>query len=143
MAHPEVDLSGINVASLDDIQNARKWVDKVYVDEKITEYILDIVNSTRPGLRQGNLSARQKEAKFDFLGNYIQFGASPRAGIMMTLAAKAAAFIEGRAYVVPQDIKNVAHDILRHRIILTYEAEAEDVTTNSLISKILDELRTP
>jgi MoxR-like ATPase len=142
MAHPELDLSGVSVATLDDIRNARKWVDKIYMDEKIVEYILDIVNATRPTLRT-NLSSRQKEAKLDFLENYIQFGASPRAGIMMTIAAKAFAFMEGRAYVVPQDVKNIAPDILRHRIILTYEAEAEDVTTASLISKILDELRTP
>jgi MoxR-like ATPase len=142
MSHPELDLSTLAVASLDDVENAKKWVDKIYLDEKITDYILDIVISTRPGLRQ-KLSSRQSEAKLDFLDSLIQFGASPRAGIMMTLAAKAAAFMDGRAYVVPQDIKSVAHDILRHRIMLSYEAEAEDMDSASLISRILDELRTP
>nr|HPN84565.1 MoxR family ATPase [Victivallales bacterium] len=142
MSHPELDLSSVAVTSLDQIQNAKKWVDKIYMDEKIIEYILDVVVSTRPRMRS-KLSSRQAEAKLDFLENYIHFGASPRAGIMMTLAAKAAAFMEGRAYVVPQDVKNIAHDILRHRIILSYEAEAEDVNSELLISKILDELRTP
>lgn len=142
MSHPELDLSSVPVTSLENIENAKKWVDKIYVDEKIIEYILDIAIATRPKMR-ARLSSRQAEAKLDFLENYIQFGASPRAGIMMTLAAKASAFMEGRAYVVPQDIKKIAHDILRHRIILSYEAEAEDINSESLISKILDELRTP
>ncbi|HOK05134.1 MAG TPA: MoxR family ATPase [Victivallales bacterium] len=142
MSHPELQLTAVPVTSLEEIMNARKWVDKVYIDEKIVEYILDIVVSTRPNERK-QLSSRQSNTNLSFLDNLIQFGASPRAGIMMTLAAKTAAFMEGRAYVVPQDVKNITHDILRHRIILSYEAEAEGVTTNELISKILDELRTP
>jgi len=142
MSHPELQLTTVAVTNLEEIMNARQWVDKVYIDEKIIEYILDIVISTRPNERK-KLSSRQSNTNLSFLDNLIQFGASPRAGIMMTLAAKTAAFMEGRAYVVPQDVKNVAHDILRHRIILSYEAEAEGVTANELISKILDELRTP
>ncbi len=142
MAHPEVSLEAIGAATLDDIKKARQWVDKIYMDEKIIEYILDISIATRPG-RKAGLSKRQAEAKLDFIDSYIQYGASPRASIMMTVAAKAAAFMEGRAYVVPQDVKNIAYDILRHRIILTYEAEAEELTTNHIIKKLLDELRTP
>ena len=142
MAHPELVLESVAVASLGDIIKARQWVDKVYIDEKIIEYILDISFATRPSKRSG-LSNRQSEAKLDFLDNYIQYGASPRASIMMTVAAKASAFLEGRAYVVPQDVKNVAHDILRHRLILTYEAEAEELSTDDIIKKVLDELRTP
>lgn len=142
MGHPELTIETVAVASLDDIIKARAWVDKIYIDEKIIEYILDITFATRVGKRS-ELSKRQSEAKLDFLNNLILYGASPRASIMMTLAAKAAAFMEGRAYVVPQDVKNVAPDILRHRIILTYEAEAEEMTTDKLIKMILDELRTP
>ncbi len=142
MGHPDVQIESVSVASLDDIAKARTWVDKVYIDEKIVEYILDISISTRPGKR-GELSKRQSEAKLDFLNNLIQFGASPRASIMMTVAAKAAAFMEGRGYVVPQDVKNIAPEILRHRVILSFEAEAEEMNSDKLIKMILDELRTP
>lgn len=142
MAHPEMALKALAVASLEDIENARKWVDKVYIDEKIVEYILDIVVATRPS-RHDELSARQSEAKLEQLASYIQCGASPRAAIALVLAAKAYAFLEGRAYVVPQDVKEIAADILRHRIMLTYEAEAEDLDSDRLIRQILDELRTP
>ncbi len=142
MGHPEIMIESIAVATLEDVSKARKWLDKIYIDEKIIEYILDITIATRPEKRS-ELSKRQVEAKLDFLDNFIQYGASPRASIMMTVAAKAAAFMEGRAYVVPQDVKNIAHDILRHRIILTYEAEAEELRTDDIIKRILDELRTP
>lgn len=142
MAHTELVLNALATATLDEIKTAREWVDKIYVDEKIIEYILDIAIATRPGKRK-ELSQRQAEAKLDYLDSYIQYGASPRAAIMMTVAAKATAFMEGRAYVVPQDVKNVAADILRHRIILSYEAEAEQITSNEIIRRILDELRTP
>ena len=73
----------------------------------------------------------------------IQYGASPRATISLVLASKALAFMEGRAYVIPQDVKEVAHDVLRHRIMLSYEAEAEDMTADDVITKILEELKTP
>lgn len=142
MAHPELDLNAVPVITLEDIINARQWVDKVYIDEKIVEYILDITNSTRLG-GKGELSSRQTEANLQELDNLILVGASPRASIMLAVAAKAAAFMEGRAYVVPQDVKNVANDILRHRILLTYEAEAEEITSDDVIKRILDELRTP
>ena len=142
MAHTDMNLNALSVATLEDIKRAREWVDKVYIDEKIIDYILDIVIATRPD-KHLELSQRQSEAKLGYLKNYIQYGASPRAAIMATVAAKASAFMEGRAYVVPQDVKNIIPDILRHRIILTYEAEAEEITSNEIVKRILDELRTP
>ena len=142
MAHPETNLSAMAVAKLSDIENARNWVDKVYMDEKILEYILDIVIATRPK-RHAELSGRQNGVKLGDLAELIQFGASPRAGIALALAAKGAAFLEGRAYVIPQDVKTLAPDVLRHRLILSYEAEAEGLDADSVIERILNELRTP
>jgi len=142
MAHPELALKAISVAKLSDIENARAWVDKIYIDEKIVEYILDIVWATRPGRRDA-LSSRQSGANLDGLDALLKFGASPRASISLALGAKAAAFLEGRAYVVPQDVKSLAPDILRHRIMLSYEAEAENLSCDDVIKRILDELRTP
>ncbi len=142
MAHPEMEIKAVSVASFEDVEKARGWVDKIYIDEKIVEYILDLTIATRP-TRHGDLSSRQSEAKLGNMETYIHYGASPRAAIYLVLAAKALAFLEGRAYVVPQDVKNVALDILRHRIIITYEAEAENLTSDDVIKQILDELRTP
>ncbi|MCF7855349.1 MAG: AAA family ATPase [Candidatus Pacebacteria bacterium] len=142
MAHPGMTLSAEPVTSPDAILEARTWVDRVYMDPKISEYILDVVFATRPG-NDEQLSERQKEAQLGDLPTLIEYGASPRAGLALTLAAKARAFMDQRAYVVPQDVKDVAHDVLRHRIIPTYEAEAEDLTTDAIIQRLLDELRTP
>jgi MoxR-like ATPase len=142
MAHPDVKMEVTQVASLKEIATARKWVDKVYLDEKIAEYILDIVFATRTEKRD-QLSSRQSEAMLDEFASLIQYGASPRATISMAVAAKGMAFLDGRAYVVPQDVKDIAPDVLRHRIVPTYEAEAENLTTSDLIKKLLDELRTP
>ncbi len=142
MAHPDVKTEATSVVAIDEIMTARKWVDKIYLDEKITDYILDIVFATRNDKRH-QLSSRQKEAKLGEFSNLIQYGASPRATVSLAIAAKAVAFLEGRAYVVPQDVKDIAPDVLRHRIAPTYEAEAEDMTTSDLVKKILDELRTP
>jgi len=142
MAHPEMTLSAIPVASLDDVAEARKWVDQVYIDEKIIEYILDIVIATRPKHASG-LSERQHGVKLKDLGDLIQLGASPRAGIALALAARGLAFMEGRAYVTPEDVKSLAPDVLRHRLILTYEAEAEELSADDLIVRILNELKTP
>ncbi len=142
MAHPEVNLKSIAVTTLDNITEARQWLDKVYVDEKIIEYILDIVIATRTACHS-ELSARQANAKLGQLANLIDFGASPRAAIAMTLAAKGYAFMEGRAYVVPQDVKEIAPDVLRHRIMVSYEAEAENLNSDTIIKMILDELHTP
>ncbi|MDD2402919.1 MAG: MoxR family ATPase [Victivallaceae bacterium] len=142
MAHPEVDLKSIAVTKLADIINARQWADKIYCDEKIIEYILDIVIATRPACHN-ELSPRQNQAKLDDLPELIEFGASPRAAIALTLAAKGYAFMQGRGYVVPQDVKEIAPDILRHRIMISYEAEAEGLNSDNIIQKILDELHTP
>ena len=142
MGHPECTPKAMPVAKLADISHARRWVDKVYMDEKILDYILDIVWATRPN-RGEELSQRQSGANLGDIASMVEVGASPRATIALVLAAKATAFMEGRAYVVPQDVKTVAHDVLRHRIILSYEAEAENRTQDNIISGILNELKTP
>ncbi len=142
MAHPELNLQALPVAKLEDISAARKWVDQIYIDEKIIEYILDIVIATRPG-RKHELSSRQNGVKLNDLPELIQTGASPRAGIALALAARGLAFMEGRAYVTPEDVKELAPDVLRHRLLLTYEAEAEELTADDLIIRILNELKTP
>ncbi len=115
------------------IMAARKVVDEIYMDDKIKDYIVDIVFATRKPEKYG-----LKE-----LENMVQFGASPRATIALALAAKAHAFMEGRGYVVPQDIKDLAPDILRHRIIVTYEAEAEGVDSEFVIEKTLNKVAVP
>lgn len=142
MAHTGTDLRAYSVAKLADVITAREWVDKIYMDEKILEYILDIVIATRPN-HAADMSSRQNDVKLDNLGELIQFGASPRAGIALAIAAKGQAFLEGRAYVIPQDVKSLAPDVLRHRLVLSYEAEAEGMSADSVIAHILDQLRTP
>jgi len=142
MAHPVTDLRVAQVTTPAQVLDARAWVDRVYIDPKVTEYILDLVFATRPNCRS-QLSERQKEARLEDISGLIQYGASPRASLALTVAAKARAFLQGRAYVVPQDVKDVAHDVLRHRLIPTYEAEAENLTSDDLIQRFLDELRTP
>ncbi|MBR7104746.1 MAG: AAA family ATPase [Lentisphaeria bacterium] len=142
MAHPAQVLSAVAVASLETIENARKLVEKIYIDEKVIEYILDLVIATRPG-RRSELSSRQANADIDGIQSLLSFGASPRASIALALAAKGYALLQGRAYVLPQDVKELAPDILRHRIILSYEAEAEGIDTDAVIARLLAELRTP
>src|SRR6059036_2702485 len=115
-----------------DILRAREVVGQVYVDNRIKDYIVEIVFATR----------RPEDYKLDIKG-LIQFGASPRATIFLTIAAKTHAFIRGRGYVTPEDVKSIAFDVLRHRIILTYEAEAEDVTTEQIIQRVLDTIEVP
>ena len=121
------------VISPQDITAARELVNEIYVDEKIKEYVLDIVFATRePAAYQlGNL------------GTMIAYGASPRATIYLIQAAKAQAFLNGRGYVTPDDIKQIALDVLRHRVIVTYEAEAKDMTGESIVQHILDEIEVP
>ena len=115
------------------ILSAREIVRQVYVDEKIKDYVLDLVVATRdPGA-----------AGLNELANLISFGASPRAGIFLIAAARAYAFIKGRGFVVPDDIKQMAPDILRHRIITTFEAEAQDVTSEQVARRILDSVEVP
>ena len=116
-----------------DIVEARKVVREVYIDEKIEQYIADIVFATRFPDRYG-----MKELK-----DYISFGASPRASINLALAARAYAFIKRRGYVVPEDVRAVAHDVLRHRIGLSYEAEANNLTTDEIVSRILNSVEVP
>ena len=114
------------------VRRARALVDRIYVDEKIKEYILDIVFATR-----------DPEAFRLDLKPLIRYGASPRATIYLTLAARAHALLCGRGYVTPQDVKTLAPDVLRHRVIVSYEAEAEEITSDRLIERILSELPVP
>ena len=121
------------IMSTDDIIEARKVVDLVYLDEKIEQYIADIVFATRYPDKYG-----LKEIK-----ELISFGGSPRASINLALAAGSYAFIKRRGYVVPEDVRAIAHDVLRHRISLTYEAEATNVTQDELVSRILNKVEVP
>ena len=116
-----------------DIVRARQVVDEIYMDEKIERYILDIVFATR----------EPQKYKLEELKDLIQYGASPRATIYLSLAAKAFAFIQGRGYVTPQDVKFICPDVLRHRVIVSYEAEAEEKTSEDIIRKILSEVEVP
>ncbi|HTS18654.1 MAG TPA: MoxR family ATPase [Verrucomicrobiae bacterium] len=120
------------VVTPEQILKARKVVDAVYMDEKIKNYIVDLVHATRePG-----------EYKID-VARLIQYGASPRATIYLTIAARAYAFLQGRGYVTPQDVKTIGMDVLRHRVIVSYEAEAEEMTSEDVIKRIFDEVPVP
>ncbi|HPT06608.1 MAG TPA: MoxR family ATPase [Candidatus Omnitrophota bacterium] len=126
--------TGVNpVIEPGDILRAQHVVDEVYMDEKIEKYILDIVFATRQPARY----------KLDDLSGLIQYGASPRATLCLVLASKAHAFIDGRGYVTPQDVKFIAADVLRHRVIPSYEAEAEEKTSDDIIKRILNEIEVP
>jgi MoxR-like ATPase len=114
------------------ILEARRVINDIYIDDKVKDYIVDVVYATRDPERY----------KID-LKPLIQLGASPRATIALTLAAKAYAFLQGRGYVLPQDVKSIGMDVLRHRVAITYEAEAEDKTSENIIQKIFDELPVP
>lgn len=117
----------------EEIIEAQKIVEQIYVDEKIEKYIIDIVFATR----------YPKEAGLADLTNIIAFGASPRASISLAKAARAYAFLHNRGYVIPEDIRAVCHDVMRHRIGLTYEAEANNITADEIISNILDKVEVP
>ena len=121
------------VVSPSDILKARSAVQDVYMDEKIEHYILDIVFATR----------RPAEFKLEKLSPLISYGASPRASINLALAAKAFAFIKRRGYVIPEDVRAVCHDVLRHRIAVTYEAEAENITSEAIINDVLNTIEVP
>ncbi len=123
-----------NVASLEDILTARKTVRSVHMAESIEQYILDIVFATREPQKNTGLSG---------LSQLISFGGSPRASINMALAAKATAYIHNRGFVIPEDIRAVAQDVLRHRIGLTYEAQADNVSSEQIIDKILNTIQIP
>lgn len=119
----------ISTQQLVEIQNFNQ---RVYADQKIRDYVAEIVDATRHPEKYG----------LD-MSNKIEFGASPRASIWLTLGAKSKAILSGRGYVIPQDVQDVAYDVLRHRILLTYEAEAEDITADQIIKKILDKVPVP
>jgi len=121
------------VISPKDILKGRELIQEVYVDEKIERYILDIVFATR------------KPADFGLgnLGEMISYGGSPRATINLALGAKAMAFIKRRGYVIPEDVRAICLDVLRHRLAVTYEAEAEDITSEYIINEILNKVEVP
>ncbi|MCD6336097.1 MAG: MoxR family ATPase, partial [Candidatus Latescibacteria bacterium] len=117
----------------EDIVRARDVVNTVYVDEKIREYILDIIFATR----------QPKEYGLDDLTGLIEYGASPRASIYLTMVSKAHAFLRRRGYVTPEDVKAVGMDVLRHRVIVTYEAEAEEIAPEDVVQRIFDHVEVP
>ena len=120
------------VADVGQVLRARQVVDRIYLDDKVKRYIVDIVFATR----------QPREFGLD-LASYIDFGASPRASIYLALAAKAYAFLQGRGYVTPQDVKSIGMDVLRHRILTTYEAEAAGVSAEDLVAQVFDHLPVP
>lgn len=121
------------VISLQNVLDAKILINQIYLDEKIEKYILDMVFATRFPERYG----------LSELKNYVSFGASPRASINLAIASRAHAFMKNRAFVIPEDVKEVAKDVLRHRIGLTFEAEAEEVTSETIIDKILSKIQAP
>jgi MoxR-like ATPase len=112
---------------------AQKTINDIYVDEKVEEYILNLVFATRD----------PKKYALDDLQNLIEYGASPRASINLVLASKARAFIEHRGYITPEDVRYIGADILRHRILLTYEAEAEEITSDDIVQRLFDTIEVP
>ena len=121
------------VISPNDILKGRELIQEVYIDEKIEKYILDIVFATR----------KPNEFGLNNLTDLISYGGSPRATINLALAAKAMAFIKRRGYVIPEDVRAICHDVMRHRVAVTYEAEAEDITSESIINEILNKVEVP
>ncbi|MCX8105638.1 MAG: MoxR family ATPase, partial [Ignavibacterium album] len=126
-------LSVNQVISPEDILRARNLIHEVYLDEKIEKYILDIVFATR----------NPKQFGLTNLVDLISYGASPRATINLALGAKAMAFIKRRGYVIPEDVRAICFDVLRHRIAVTYEAEAEELTSENIIHEILNRIEVP
>ncbi len=125
--------SAKKVITMEQIFKARTTADLIYIDEKIKNYVLDIVHATRT----------PEKYAMPNLKPWILYGASPRAGIFMIKAAKAFAFMDGRGYVTPEDIKTIAYDVLRHRVLPTYEAEADDITSETIIKTILETIEVP
>jgi MoxR-like ATPase len=128
--HPDLDVDVVMQPG--DIEKARRLVDEIYMDDKIKDYVVDLVVATRD----------PAAARIPIEG-LIQYGASPRATIALTVGAKASAFLAGRGYVTPQDVKDVAMDILRHRVIVTYEAEAEEKLSEDVVKTVLDHVSVP
>lgn len=121
------------IVSLEQIVEAKELINKIYLDEKIEKYILDMVFATRYPEQYG----------LSDLKNYITFGASPRASINLAIASRALAFIRGRAFVIPEDVKEISKDVLRHRIGLSFEAEAEEMTAEKIIDAVLSKVQAP
>ena len=121
------------VITLENVTEAKKLINQIYLDEKIEKYILDMVFATRFPEKYG----------LSDLKNYISFGASPRASINLSIAARAMAFLKNRAFVIPEDVKEIAKDVLRHRIGLSFEAEAEEITADQIIEKVLGKIQAP
>ena len=120
------------VVTTDEILRTRALVDQIYIDDKIKDYVVNIVFATR-----------EPQAYQLDLGPLIEYGASPRATLYLTLAAKAHAFLQGRGYVTPQDVKSIGPDVLRHRVIVTYEAEAEEVDADEIVRRVFDGVPVP
>ncbi len=127
---PKLDINP--VMTPEDIKAAREVVDEVYIDDRIKDYIVELTFATRDPAAAG----------ID-IADWVQFGASPRATLAMTVGARACAFLDGRGYVTPQDVKDIAPDVLRHRIIITYEAEAEEKTSEDVVRAVLDHVAVP
>ena len=121
------------VISLQNVVDAKNLINKIYLDEKIEKYILDMVFATRYPEKYGLAE----------LKNYMSFGASPRASINLAIASRANAFLKNRAFVIPEDVKDVAKDVLRHRIGLSFEAEAEEITSEEIVNRILGKIQAP
>jgi MoxR-like ATPase len=121
------------VITLERLLGVREVVKQVYLDEKIRDYIVDVVTATRA----------PEEFGLGAIADLIEYGASPRASIYLSMAARAHAFLNRRGFVTPEDIKSIGPDVLRHRIILTYEAEAEDVSTEDIIRKLFEQIEVP
>ena len=121
------------VVSKSEISEVQKIVERIYIDEKIENYIVDIVFATREPQKYG----------LNDLEDLIEYGASPRASISLAKASKAYAFLQGRGYVIPEDVRAVCHDVMRHRIGLTYEAEANNITSDEVVTDILDKVKVP
>jgi MoxR-like ATPase len=132
MAAVEPNLEIEPVLSAAEIFELRSAIDQVYVDDKIKRYIVDVIHATRQPAEYG----------LD-IAPYIQYGASPRGTIFLTRGARAQAFLDGRGYVTPQDVKSIGHDVLRHRVSITYEAEAEDISSEDLLQRVFDHLKVP
>ncbi len=132
MVAVEPDLHVEAVLNPADLFDLRRAIDRIYVDDKIKRYIVDVVHATRTPAEYG----------LD-IAPYVQYGASPRATIFLARAAKGQAFLDQRGYVTPQDVKSIGYDVLRHRLSVTYEAEAEDITSEILIQRIFDSLKVP
>jgi MoxR-like ATPase len=132
MATSEPQLAVRPIVTIDEILQSRRVVNRIYVDDRVKDYIVDLVAATRD---PAALAPKMRP--------HVLFGGSPRATIGLTLAAKAWAFLQGRAYVTPLDVKSLAHDVLRHRIVRTYEAEAEGITTDHIVDAILEALPVP